>query len=78
MNNQRRKRLSALLAKVEEAWTELDDVIDLEQEVQDNTPDNLKSSDRAAEAQEVLDTMTNALESLETAIDHLREINGVM
>ena len=75
MNKERRKRLRKVVwilesKKLNEALTELEDILSDEEYAFDSMPENLQYSMRGEESQECIDTM-------ESAIDDLNEIiNG--
>lgn len=75
MNKERRKRLRKVVwilesEKLNEALTELEDILSDEEYAFESMPENLQYSMRGEESQECIDTM-------ESAIDDLNEIiNG--
>ena len=75
MNKERRKRLRKVVwilesKKLNEALTELEDILSDEEYAFDSMPENLQYSMRGEESQECIDTM-------ESVIDDLNEIiNG--
>lgn len=75
MNKERRKRLRKVVLmleseKLNEALTELEDILSEEEFAFDSMPENLQYSMRGEESQECIDTM-------ESVIDNLNEIiNG--
>lgn len=61
MNKQRR-------AKIERALDILKDVLDEEQDVFDNMPENLQGSDRGIESEEAIDTLDEVIGELEELV----------
>lgn len=88
MNNTRRKRLSFVLAKLEELDSLreltrelLSDVLTEEQEALDNLPESLQESERGQQMQEYIDIMEEVtgeldLMDIESLADQLRDICG--
>ena len=71
MNNKRRKEISKISSILEDAKSRLSTVIDEEQEDFDNMPESLQGSERGCESEEALDSMNDALDSIESAIEYL-------
>ena len=69
MNQDRRKRLAKIQADLtqamEAAATNLQEVIDEEQEAFDNLPESLQMAERGQDMETALDAMTMALDALE-------------
>jgi hypothetical protein len=88
MNNTRRKRLSFVLAKLEELDSLreltrelLSDVLTEEQEALDNLPESLRESERGQQMQEYIDIMEEVtgeldLMDIESLADQIRDICG--
>ena len=71
MNNKRRKEISSISSILEDVKSRLSTVIDEEQEAFDNMPESIQGSDRGCESEEALDSMNDALDSIESAIEYL-------
>ena len=71
MNNKRRKEISKISSILEDAKSRLSTVIDEEQEAFDNMPESLQGSERGCESEEALDSMNDAIDSIESAIEYL-------
>ena len=81
MNNQRRKTISSLLAKVDEIKTtlelireDLDNVWDEEQEALDCIPENLQGSERHEKTEEAVGNLEDAVYGLDDIIGNLEDI----
>ena len=74
MNNERRKRIAAVIEKLEEAKCELEEIRDEEQAAFDNMPESLQESERGGTMQEAIDNLESAVGSVEEAVDSL---NGI-
>lgn len=74
MNAKRRKRLHNVMDALSGASSELEDIIDEEQDCLDNTPDNLQESDMYSDREELVDNLRYALEGLQLVIDDVAEL----
>lgn len=74
MNKQRRMEIKNIIAELENIKTKLDNVFSEEQYAFDNMPENLQYSMRGEESQEAIDYMSEAVSSIEEAIDQLEGI----
>lgn len=74
MNKQRRTEIKNIIAELENIKTKLDNVFSEEQYAFDNMPENLQYSMRGEESQEAIDYMSEAVSSIEEAIDQLEDI----
>lgn len=71
MNNKRRKEISKISSILEDVKFRLSVVVDEEQEAFDNMPESLQGSERGCESEEALDSMNDALDSIDSAIEYL-------
>ena len=71
MNNKRRKEISKIVSALEDVRGRLSEVVDEEQSAFDNMPESIQGSDRGCESEEALDSMNDALDSIESAIEYL-------
>lgn len=74
MNKERRKRLRKVVwmlesEKLNEALTELEDILSDEEFAFDSMPENLQYSMRGEESQECIDAMEKAIDTLTEIID---------
>lgn len=76
MNNERRKVINKMIAKLEEVQSELDSCADLEQEEYDNMPEGLQESERGHRMQENIDILYGMYESIDDLTDQLNYITG--
>lgn len=74
MNKERRKQINKLIDKIRENISELDGIIDDEQDAFDNLSEGLQCTMRAADMEEAIDTMNEALDQLNEAADTLEEV----
>ena len=89
MNKKRRKRISDVIYKIEfvkrhrdslstgleEIKNELEDILYEEEDYFDNMPENLQGSIRGEAAEEAIDYLTEAIDSLEVAIGETEDEN---
>lgn len=74
MNRDRRDKLSDILVDLEAAKSDLEEIIDEEQEAFDNLPDNLQCSSRGEEMESGLDELRESFEKLEEVIEHINNV----
>lgn len=74
MNKQRRNEIDKIRVELESIKSRLESVLAEEEMMFDNMPENLQYSIRGEESQESIDYMSEAVSSLEEAIDQLTEI----
>lgn len=74
MNKQRRKKIEALISKLDEIMSDLNCLYEEEQEAYDNMPDGLQESERGETIGENIDGMEQASSDIEDAISILQEI----
>ena len=73
MNKARRKALEDLASQLGDILAELEALRDEEQEYFDNMPESLQGGDKGSDAEQAIDSMNSALDSLEAAIAHVDE-----
>ena len=76
MNRQRRKALRELIGRAEALAEELRQLIEEEEEARDAVPESLQQTDRYADMETAVDTMTEAADSLDELAEQLGEISG--
>ena len=69
MNKARRKVLDELYQKIDEIRSDLQMIMDEEQEAFDNLPESLQNGEKGNMMQSAIDQMSEADEALQTAID---------
>ncbi len=73
MNVYRRKRLNAIVAKLSEVYSDLEEIVNEESEAFENIPENLQGSERYGRAEEIAYNLEEAFENLEEMINTLDE-----
>lgn len=76
MNAKQRKKLQGYVDSLDEIKSNIETMMEEEQEKLDNMPEGLQESERGEAMQEAIDNLENASSSLEEAIDYLNEIIG--
>ena len=71
MNNDRRKRLSKIIDMLNGAVSEIESVLDDENDCMCNYPENLQSTDAYLGMEEAVDTLSEAQSSLQEIINEL-------
>lgn len=74
MNKQNRKTLQGCVDSLDEIKSNIETMMEEEQEKLDNMPESLQESERGEAMQEAIDNLESASDSLEEAIDYLNEI----
>jgi len=73
MNNQRRKRLEKISARIDEIKEEISLLLDEEQEAYDNMPESLQDGEKGEKAQAAIDALDSVDGALDDAIDYINE-----
>ena len=73
MNNKRRKEISKIVSTLEEVRDRLSEVVDEEQSAFDNMPESIQGSDRGCDSEEAIGYLSDALDSVQSALDYLDE-----
>ena len=76
MNKQRRKTLAGVKDLLSQAVTLVDQVRSEEQDAFDNLPENLQDSDRAANMEEAISELEEAMDCINDASEHLDEASN--
>lgn len=74
MNKDRRIKIRNIIKEIEQVKEKLQDVLNEEESVFDNMPENLQCSMRGEESEESIDYMDEAVDALDNAIEQLEEI----
>lgn len=74
MNRERRKRIQKLQDSLCEIQSELENLIDEENEAFDNLPEHFQDGDRGEKMQEYIGYMEDSLSNIEEATECLNEI----
>lgn len=73
MNNKRRKEISKIVSTLEDVRDRLSEVVDEEQCAFDNMPESIQGSDRGCNSEEAIGYLSDALDSVESALEYLDE-----
>tara|TARA_R110002020_G_scaffold348586_1_gene562183 strand:+ start:63 stop:299 length:237 start_codon:yes stop_codon:yes gene_type:complete len=76
MNNERRKILKDVIAKMDDAYAKLEEVYEAEQEAIENMPENLRYSTKGEEREEIADNIEEHMGAVDTLRCELEEIAG--
>ena len=71
MNKYRRKAIEQIIETLDQINNEIEIIQEEEQEYMDNMPENFQDSDNYYVAEEAVDNLGNAIESIEEAINYL-------
>lgn len=74
MNQKRREKIIELAEKLDDLRIDLEAIRDEEQEAYDNLPESLQLSDKAADMQTVVDTLTECVDQLDDLAQTLEEV----
>lgn len=74
MNKPRRKRIEAIIAKLEELHSEIDAILEEEQEAFDNLPESLQMSEKGAAMEEAIDNIEYAKDYVVDVMESLEEV----
>ena len=73
MNNKRRKEISKIVSTLEGVRDRLSEVVDEEQCAFDNMPESLQGSDRGCDSEVSIGYLSDALDSVQSALEYLDE-----
>lgn len=71
MNNARRKNLTNIRARIEELKSDLELLLEEEQEAFDNMPESIQYSDRGETMEEGISALEDAVSSLEESMEYI-------
>ena len=74
MNKERRAQILQAAGELEDIKTKLKYISRKEEEILDNTPENLQGTDRYSESENAIDVLDDVVDDLESAIESLNEI----
>lgn len=74
MNKDRRNRISKCIEQLEEIKSELEYIMDEEQDAFDNMPESLQYAERGDIMQECIDGISDAIDGFDDIIDQLNEV----
>jgi phage shock protein A len=75
MNKARRAAIAELVTKLDELRGDLESIRDKEQEAFDNMPESLQGSERGTDSENAIETLTNALDSIQEACNGMEELS---
>lgn len=76
MNNARRKVLYSIIERLEDLQTDLQDILDQEEESYNNLPEGLQESERGETMEAAIDNMAEAVDAFEDLASLLHEATG--
>ena len=71
MNADRRGRISKLRDELEGMLSEVEDILEEEEEAQDNIPEGLRNSERYDRSEAAIESLTEARDGIESAVASL-------
>ncbi len=72
MNAQRRKWIGSVWDRLDELKSEIESIMEEEQESFDNLPESLQSTERGEKMEEAIDNLSNSMDSIDEAISYLQ------
>lgn len=76
MNKIRRKNIDAIQERLEELRSDVELILDEEQEAFDNLPESLQEAERGQAMQDSIDYLEEAISSIDEAIGNLETAKG--
>ena len=76
MNKNRRERLNNINRLIDVYKSELEDILNEEQDYYDNIPENLLGSERADISEEAISNLEDVVSSLEDVIEKIEEVTA--
>lgn len=73
MNNKKRKQIENIVSQLMDLQAEIEELRDTEQDIVDNTPDNLQGTERYEIAEAAADNLDSACSSMEELIEYLND-----
>lgn len=73
MNRIRRKAIAALMSRLDDIRTQLEDIQSEEEDARDAIPENLWGTERYEMAEAACDALESAVYALEECVEHLEE-----
>lgn len=73
MNNKKRKQIEGIVSTLMDLQSEIESLRDEEQEIVDNTPENLQGTERFEIAEAAAENLDSACSSMDELIDYLNE-----
>lgn len=76
MNKERRKIIKDVIAKLDDAYSKLEEVYESEYEAIENMPENLRYSSKGEEREEIADNIEEHMSAVDSLRCELEEIAG--
>jgi hypothetical protein len=76
MNNERRKRIAAVIDLMTDARSKLDDLLNEERDAYEALPDNLREGSKGEAIETAIDALESAVTNMENDESALEEITG--
>ena len=73
MNNQRRTRVDAVIEKLRDLQSDINDILSEEEEYRDNMPENLHNSEKYENAENNCSNLQSAADQVDEVISYLEE-----
>lgn len=73
MNKDRRKRLEDLAGQLDAIRSDIETIKDEEQEYLDNMPESLKEGEKGSNAEQVISSLEEAFDDLDTVINNVND-----
>lgn len=77
MNARRRKDINSVIEKLDELKSQIEDIMQEEQDALDNLPESLQYGERGERMQSAIDALEYATDSVQEVIDNLNEATEV-
>lgn len=77
MNARRRKYINSVIEKLDELKSQIEDIMQEEQDALDNLPESLQYGERGERMQSAIDALEYATDSVQEVIDNLNEATEV-
>jgi t-SNARE complex subunit (syntaxin) len=73
MNKKRRGRLEKLVGPLEDIKSQIETILEEEQEAFDNIPENLQDGEKGEKSQNVISSIESVIQSIDEAISSINE-----
>lgn len=71
MNRIRRAKLNKIAEQIEELKSLLEEIMEEEEECRDNIPENMQSGSRYERAEEICDSLSDAIDCMDEAVSNI-------
>lgn len=76
MNNDRRKKLDAIVSIIDQARADIESICSDEQDAYDNMPESLQNGNKGETAQEAISALEEAVSNIESVCENLATAKG--